>query len=297
MGPLVLTVVAAVCAVKATMGLSRSAWAYRIPCAVVSLWVGAMLVIPVSAIAALLILAVDPHTFDVDNLWSTVTAAVASAILLAVTIRVAARFRVLNRAARVRRRRHEMLIDLFGVHHPEIKGVDVIPDGRLFAYSVPCIVSGRIVLSQGTLDQLDEAPLRAVLAHERAHLYARHHLVLQLATAVHQSFPGWKQGAALVARITDLIEMAADCYARRRVGQQPAITALATLADTPIPDGVLAAGGRAVTLRLDQLRQRPNCCETARAKSAYAAAVGLVVMSPAVVYLNHAIDLCPWTTA
>ncbi|MFG2049342.1 M56 family metallopeptidase [Micromonospora sp. NPDC048935] len=253
-----------------------------------------MAAIPVSAVAALLMLTLDPHTGVGTNAWSTAATAAVSAALLQVSWRVATRFLTLNRAARLRRRRHEMLIDLFGVTHPDLPRVDVIPDQRPFAYSVPCIVSGRVVLSQGTLDCLDQAALRAVLAHERAHLNARHHLVLQLAAAVGQAFPRWRAAVALSARVADLVEMAADCYATRHVGRKPTIAALTMLADMPVPNGALGAGGHAVTLRLDHLSREPHCCQTGRAKGVFVGTAALVALSPAVTYLNQVVDLCPW---
>ncbi|MEV1330428.1 M56 family metallopeptidase [Micromonospora costi] len=274
--------------------MARGAWAYRTPCAAVVLWVGTVVAVPLGAGAALLTLVLDPHTGQAANAWSTAATAAASAAVLQVSWHVAARFVALNRAARQRRRRHEMLIDLFGVAHPDLPGVDVIPDRRPFAYSVPCIVSGRIVLSQGTLDRLDRAALRAVLAHERAHLNARHHLVLQLAAALGEALPRSRAAAALPARVADLVEMSADCYANRRVGRRPTITALTTLADMPVPTGALGAGGHAVSLRLDHLRRQPHCCQTRRAKGVFVAAVALTAMSPAVAYLNQVVDLCPW---
>jgi beta-lactamase regulating signal transducer with metallopeptidase domain len=213
------------------------------------------------------------------------------------TWRVAGRFKALNLAARQRRRRHETLIDLFATTRPDLPQVDIIPDGRRFAYSVPCFVSGRIVLSQGTIDLLERAPLHAVLAHERAHLLGRHHLVLQLATAIGQTFVRSPSAAVIATRITDLVELAADCYARRHVGRQPTITALTALADMSVPTGALPVGGRAVALRLQRLQDRPHCCQTGRAKGVFAVAAALVVMSPAVAYLNRVVDLCPWVVA
>ncbi|WDZ82834.1 M56 family metallopeptidase [Micromonospora cathayae] len=292
MWPLLLTIVATGCAFRATAGAPPGTWTYRMPCAVLGLWVGAVLMVPVSAVAALLILAADRHTPETTQLWSTVPTVGVSAALLVLSGRIAVRFRRLNRAARQRRRRHEMLIDLFAVRHPELPGVDVVPDARLFAYSVPCVVSGRIVLSQGTLDQLDPEPLRAVLAHERAHLVARHHLVLQLATALAQMFPRLGTGGTATGRIPTLIEMAADCRARRRIGRQHTIDALTVLAGTPVPDGMLAAGHHAVALRLAVLRRPADCCQAGRAAGVYAAAVAMLALAPTVALLNQIVDLC-----
>ncbi|MDG4834217.1 M56 family metallopeptidase [Solwaraspora sp. WMMD1047] len=273
-------------------------WIYRVPCAAVGLWLGAVLGVPFGAVAALLILISDQHTWQMDNTAPSLLAALVSAVLLLGAGRVGRRFAALNRAARQRRRRHEMLIDLFATERPDLGKVNVIDDRRPFAYSVPCIVSGRTVLSQGALDLLEPKPLQAVLRHERAHLLARHHLVLQLATAVAQSFPGTRAITALSMSITELIEMSADCYARRHVGQKPTIAALTLLADMAVPAGALPAGGRAVALRLAQLHIPRHCCQTARSKGTYALGAALLVLSPTVLLLNAiVIDLCPWGAA
>ena len=56
------------------------------------------------------------------------------------------------------------------------------------AYCLPGIRS-QIVVSVGTLDLLAPAELTAVLAHERAHLRARHDLVLIPFTSLRRVFP------------------------------------------------------------------------------------------------------------
>ena len=48
----------------------------------------------------------------------------------------------------------------------------------------------RIVMTTGALRCLDARQLEAVLAHERAHLSGRHHLVLTFANALKDAFPG-----------------------------------------------------------------------------------------------------------
>jgi Zn-dependent protease with chaperone function len=84
------------------------------------------------------------------------------------------------------------------------------------AYCVP----GRpatIVLSSGALAVLDPAQLTAVLAHERAHLAGRHHLLISLTRGLSASFPAvplFTQGPGEVAR---LAEMCADDATLTRV--------------------------------------------------------------------------------
>lgn len=294
MGPFLLSTTVTLCTFLITRSVVRGMWAFRLPCAAVGLWAAGMFAVPIGAVVSLTVLLKDEHTWELANLAPVSLATVSSVGLLTVTACVARKFWLINAAARQQRRRHEMLIDLFATQRPDLAKVDVIPDPRLFAYSVPCVVSGRVVVSQGTLDLLDEAPLRAVVIHERAHLFARHHLLLQLATAVGETFRRSALATALPARITQLIEMVADCHARRRVGQQPTITALTSLADMATPTGALPIGGRAVELRLAHLRASEHCCETARGKGARTITVALLVLPLAVGYLNRVIDICFW---
>jgi Zn-dependent protease with chaperone function len=93
------------------------------------------------------------------------------------------------------------------------------------AYCVP----GRpaaIVLTSGALAVLDRAQLGAVLAHERAHLAGRHHLLISLSRGLAASFPRvpvFTRGPAEVAR---LAEMCADDAAARRTGRPALLSAL-----------------------------------------------------------------------
>lgn len=57
------------------------------------------------------------------------------------------------------------------------------------AYCLPGVRS-RVVVSEGTLTTLSDNEVAAILTHERAHLRARHDLVLEMFTAVHAAFPG-----------------------------------------------------------------------------------------------------------
>jgi Zn-dependent protease with chaperone function len=54
-------------------------------------------------------------------------------------------------------------------------GVVVVPGPAIEAYALPGL-PGRIVVSGRLLDQLDDRGAAALIAHERAHLAARHHL-------------------------------------------------------------------------------------------------------------------------
>ncbi|MGW0538231.1 M56 family metallopeptidase [Streptomyces sp. NPDC003032] len=87
--------------------------------------------------------------------------------------------RTLWRHGRVRRRAHRALAGLPG------SPVAVLPDDVPYAYALPGGgTQGRVVATTAMLSCLESAERRALFAHERAHLAARHHrflLAVQLA--------------------------------------------------------------------------------------------------------------------
>jgi hypothetical protein len=85
---------------------------------------------------------------------------------------VAACARALWRHRRVRRRAHRALAGLPGT------SVAVLPDTVPYAYALPGGRHGRVVVTTGLLERLEPAERRALFAHERAHLAARHHRFL-----------------------------------------------------------------------------------------------------------------------
>jgi hypothetical protein len=103
-----------------------------------------------------------------------------------------------------------------------------------------------IVISAGALDLLDQAELAAVLAHERAHLRARHDLVLLPFTALLRAFR-WSAIARDANReVALLVEMMADDRARRRRPARELATALLRVGAAGgglAPTGALAIGG------------------------------------------------------
>ena len=74
----------------------------------------------------------------------------------------------------------------------------------------------RVVLTEGTLAALPPDELAAVMAHERAHLRARHDLVLEFFTVLHRAVPARLRAPAALREVHLLIEVLADRAARRR---------------------------------------------------------------------------------
>jgi Zn-dependent protease with chaperone function len=146
------------------------------------------------------------------------------------------------------------------------------------AYCVP----GRpatIVLTSGALGVLDRAQLTAVLAHERAHLAGRHHLLIALTRALAACLPMvplFTEGPAEVAR---LAEMCADDAAARRSGRRTLIAALLAMGTgTAVPAAALAATGCATMARVQRLMEPPRWARHARYGLALAAAIVLLAL-------------------
>lgn len=87
-----------------------------------------------------------------------------------------------------------------------------------------------VAWSVRTEEVLGVAGLRAVLAHELAHLRRRHHALLWLAELNARCVPAWlRAGRAPLAAARLLVELAADDVAARETGDAPLVAALRTL--------------------------------------------------------------------
>ncbi|WP_043736531.1 MULTISPECIES: M56 family metallopeptidase [Nocardia] len=149
-----------------------------------------------------------------------------------------------------------------------------------------------VVITRGALSALDDRHLAAVLAHERAHLAGRHHLLLALTRGLAATFSRielFTLGAAEVAR---LVEMRADDVAAREHGHRTvlqALLALSGVADSPT--GSLSATAVGLATRVERLTAP---CETAlrtRARRLLIAATTLVTLGPLITVLLAAIGI------
>ena len=127
-------------------------------------------------------------------------------------------------ATRRRRAHHRMVVDLVGISPdsaPEVctraSGLRILDVPQPLAYCLPGVRS-RVVVSEGTLTTLSNSEISAILSHERAHLRARHDLVLEMFTAVHAAFPRFVRSGNALDAVRLLIEMLADDAAVRAAG-------------------------------------------------------------------------------
>jgi Zn-dependent protease with chaperone function len=163
-----------------------------------------------------------------------------------------------------RTRAHADAARMTGRRLPGVSAAVVLDAAQRVAYCVP----GRratIVVTSAALAVLDPAQLTAVLAHERAHLAGRHHLLIALTRALAASFPAvplFTRGPAEVAR---LAELCADDAAARRSGRPALITALLAMGTgAAVPAAALAATACAVTARVQRLLEPPRRSRCAR---------------------------------
>jgi beta-lactamase regulating signal transducer with metallopeptidase domain len=244
--------------------LLRSPWAARSPQLAMTLW----LVLPVSWVAAI-VLAILAATAALPLTWpgspqggSPVLAgqavpggrAIAIAGLLAaaaVVLRAAGcAARELHRGRRGRRE-HAALVAATG-HPGDEPGVAIIDHD---APAIYCLPHGRhqIVISAGALAALTPEQLRAVLAHERAHLHRHHHVILALAAALARAFPPVPLLSQAQPQLAALAEMTADDAALRRHHRDDLAAALVVLATAGTRPAMLAASGPEAIVRLQRI--------------------------------------------
>lgn len=159
-----------------------------------------------------------------------------------------------TRAGRADRRRHLELLGMLGRRDSHL-GVTVIPGAEAAAYCVPG--TGAVVLSRGALDLLEPAELRAILAHERAHLTGRHHLLIAWASILAQAIPAAPVFRGILPATLKLVELLADDRAVRRGTRADLAAAIAAFTGGAAPTVGLAASGGQVLARVHRLLDPP----------------------------------------
>lgn len=113
------------------------------------------------------------------------------------------------------RAEHRAMVDLLGERLDDLDEGVVHDPVRVLAHPAPtafCLPGkgDRIVLSRATVDRLGPEELRAVLAHEQAHLDHRHDLLLELFTVLHEAVPAQVRVHAALDEVHLLAEVLAD---------------------------------------------------------------------------------------
>lgn len=261
-----LVLLSAVLAGPAPAGLARATAVRRAPRAALVLWQAVALAAVLAALGAGLSLATVP---DLPPL----VVVLALVVTLTVLGRLLLSGHLVGTRLRALRRRHRELVDVLG---SEDAGVRVLEHEAPMVYCVPAVTGSRVVVTAGARERLEAAELAAVLAHERAHLRARHDLVVEAFTVLHDAYPRFVTSREALAEVRLLVEVLADRAARRRLGPAPLVRALAALVGTATPPAALAAGGGEVAARLALLGdERPH---RVLAAGLYAAAAAVLVL-------------------
>lgn len=251
--------------------LGRAAWPSQAPRAAMVLWQAVALAAVLSAFGSGLAIASEllvpgsdgrpttSPTKEIDALgfplWTTYIT------VFAITLLIGGRlvYAVIRVGVRTRRRRarHRMLVDLLDRSsterlHGRSSDIRVLSTAKPVAYCLPGL-RRRVVLSEGTFANLGDAEITAILSHERSHLRARHDLVLEAFTAVHEAFPRFVRSDSALGSVQLLVELLADDSAVRVTGRRPLARALVACAGSTTPAGALAAGGRHTLLRVERL--------------------------------------------
>lgn len=242
--------------------LGRASWAERAPRLAIVMWQAASFSVVAAALLATVSLAVPSDAIghglarffeacaewpDLSLAW--VRAGLAGGALIAGRLAYCAAH-VLLRARRDRRRHAEMLT-LLGRHDGDL-GAVVVEYGERVAYCLP----GRraqTVITTAALESLSAEQVAAVLAHERAHLRGRHHLVLAAGEALTMAFPRAPLFERARAEIARLVELLADDVAARRHNRIHIAAALVGLATGRVPAFALGAGGETALTRVRRM--------------------------------------------
>lgn len=245
--PLALVALAAVLAGVAPRLMARQQRFRRAPRAALVAWqavaLGAIVAALAAAPAAFAVLARDasPGRHLVLLTVAVITSGGMALRLIWSGHRVGRRLRVL-------RAEHRELVDI--IARPDRDRVRIVAHPTPTAYCIPGRHS-RVVLSQGVLDALPPDQLDAVIAHEDAHLRARHDLLVEFFTVVHSAVPGVLRSDEAIVEVRLLVEALADRAAVRVAGEVPTARALLSLAESRTPEAALGAGTTAPTrLRL-----------------------------------------------
>ncbi|MGZ4529920.1 MAG: M48 family metalloprotease [Mycobacterium sp.] len=277
--------------------LARASWPLCAPRAAMVLWQAIALAAVLSAFSAGIAIATRLLMPGPDGrpsasiigaagrlgwpLWAAYVSVFALTVLVGGRLMVAVvRVAIGNRR---RRAHHRMVVDLVGVGHDaalpqpcaRTRDLRVLDVAQPLAYCLPGVRS-RVVVSEGALSTLADAEVAAILTHERAHLRARHDLVLEAFTAVHAAFPRLVRSANALNAVQLLVELLADDAAVRAAGRAPLARALVACASGRAPSGALAAGGTSTVVRVRRLCGGGN--SLALSAGAYLAAVAVFVV-------------------
>ncbi|NYG57327.1 Zn-dependent protease with chaperone function [Nocardioides daedukensis] len=247
MTPLVLGCLAVLLAGPVPSLMSRWPALRRTPVAAMLLWQSVAMAAVLSAIGAGLSLTTAKAWRNNGTILEYAVATIALGLTLLVVGRLLLSGHRVGTNLRALRRRHRAQLDLLARTE---RGARVVEHDVPVAYCLPGVAGSRVVVSAGALERLRSDEVDAVLAHERAHLKARHDLVLEGFSVLHRAFPHWVSSEAALIEVQLLAEVLADRAAVRRTGRLPLARALVALAEGRAPLAAMGAAGPALADRV-----------------------------------------------
>ncbi|GAB3196667.1 M56 family metallopeptidase [Nocardioides hungaricus] len=202
-------------------------------------------------------------------------ALLAGGLSLALAGRLAVLARRDLRAAAVRRAAQRDVLTLVGRDHPE--GFTVFDHATPLVYCLPGR-SGTVVVTSAARDALTDHQLELVLAHERKHLRAHHHLALSFSAALSRTFWGVAPFGLAHDRIAALAEMQADDAVAPGADRRDLARALLSLAPASPATGLALASGTHARAAHRVRRLIEPAALPRRGGTALAAGVGLAVL-------------------
>ena len=247
-----LAVLAIVLAWPVPIYLSRAQWPARSPFTAMVLWQAIALAGGLSMIGAMLVYGLEPIG---DNLIAGLRAlagmvlfdapttalgfwhlfALSAAFLL--TAHLVFTLLLTYYKIERQRRRHRELLALLASPSTQGARTVVISHDSPVAYCLPGGARSVTVLSDGLMEALEPAELRAVLIHENAHLSQRHHLLLWAFAAWRQALPWLPTTRLAQESVNSLIEMLADDVALKTESKATLIKAIAIVASGSVSAG------------------------------------------------------------
>ncbi|TPW70891.1 M56 family metallopeptidase [Schumannella sp. 10F1B-5-1] len=238
-----LAALAVLLAVPVPIVLARAEWPRRAPATALLLWQAIALSGGLSMVGSLATFGLAPfgddlihaaarflevvsteQTVPTADVWPTLAVGAAALLVAHLVLNLAVTVVVSTRE----RRRHRDLVALLSAPDPERPGTRLLDDPAPLAYCLPGVGAlPMTVLSQGLLELLGDEELRAVVAHERAHLAQRHAWMTTAFRAWRLSLPWFPIASRARSSVATLVEYLADDTARAAVGAEPLARAIA----------------------------------------------------------------------
>ncbi|MGF7235838.1 MAG: M48 family metalloprotease [Frankia sp.] len=289
-----------------------AAWTRRAPRLAAGIWLaatfsalaamvlaGLLLIVPILTVGHLLLAIVQEC-----GIWSSplpapyppgATEMIGFGVLVILLVRTGYGAATVVTSQHRRRRAHWSALHLVARRDPTLD-IHVIDHPDPAAYCLPGPNGGRIVLSEGAIRRLNQSQLTAVIAHERAHLRGRHHLMTTAAAVLARAFPRLPLFSQSCQELACLMEMAADDAATATSEPHTVAGALLDLADSNPPTAALSMSGPSAADRARRmLGPRARISRPARYLGAAAVAVLLIgpIATPVIpAVLDHS-QHCP----